>query len=130
MCYDMHTIKQGPPLRGPRLRAQKGVKMKTVINHYETRGHVFTIVKDQGKFLAIDHKYLDEEGRTAISLNGFQMHAADSLKGCMENADRACWLENLMSEGLSRAEAFCTVNGMECTDQVRELFGEIERACC
>ena len=103
--------------------------MHTVINHYETRGRVFTIVNDQGKFLAIDNKYLDEEGRTKVSLNGFQMHAADTLKDCIENANRACWMEDLMSEGFSKAEAFCTVNGMECTDQIRELFGEIERAC-
>ena len=125
MCYDMHTIKQGPPLRGPRLRAQKGVKMKTVINHYETRGRVFTIVYDQEHYLAIEDKYLDENGCMKQSLNGFQMYADRDLSRCMENVNRACWMDDLISEGFSKAEAFCTVNCMECTDQVRKLFGEL-----
>ena len=90
--------------------------MKTVINHYETRNRVFTIVYDQDHYLAIEDKYLDENGCMKQALNGFQMHADRDLR-------RSCWMDELISEGFSQAEAFCTVNGMECTDQIRELFG-------
>lgn len=99
--------------------------MKTIINRYETRDRVFTIVHDQGHYLAIEDKYLDEQGRMKETLNGFQMHADRELDRCLANTDRACWMDELIGLGCSKAEAFCIVNGMECTDQIRELFPEV-----
>lgn len=96
--------------------------MKTIVSTYETRGRKFTIVYDQDRYLAINDKYLDENGCTKVSLNGFQMHADRELQGCMRKADNACRMEDLMNEGKSRAEAFCIVNGIECTDQIRKML--------
>ena len=98
--------------------------MKTIINRYETRGRVFTIVKDQGHFLAIEDKYIGKDGRLTQGLNGCQMHAARDLNMCLELTDHACWMDDLLGLGCSKAEAFCIVNNCECTAAVRELFGE------
>ena len=64
--------------------------MKTIVRHYETRGRVFTVVKDQGMFLAIEDVYIDEAGCLTRSLNGCQMHAARELAMCLQLTADAC----------------------------------------
>jgi len=98
--------------------------MKTIINHYETRGRVFTVVHDQDHYLAIEDKYIDDAGRVTQQLNGFQMHAAKELQECLDRTASACWMDELIEQGATKAEAFCKVNGMECTDLIRQMFGE------
>ena len=98
--------------------------MKIIIKRYAVRDRVFTVVKDQGMYLAIEDKYIDEHGRLNQSLNGFQMHAWDTLDGCLARVNDSVETQYLVSNGLSKAEAFCTVLGLPLTDEIRTMFQE------
>ena len=83
--------------------------MKTIIDTYQLREHTFTIVLQDDRYCAIDHKHLDERGRLTRNLNGLQMHASTELGQCLQQAKDAVDMEWHMASGLSRADAFAAV---------------------
>lgn len=51
-------------------------------------------------YLAINKKYIDEDGRLNTQLNGFQMHASESMKMCMNGAMDEVDINELQSQGI------------------------------
>ena len=99
--------------------------MKAIVKSYIVRDRHFTIVHDQDHYLAIEDKYIDKNGRLTQALNGFQMYASQTLEGCMKHVTDCVENDYLIAQGFSKAEAFCIVNGIELTDQVKALFANI-----
>lgn len=98
--------------------------MKTIIKHFEVRNRVFTIVHDQDHYLAIEDKYLDERGCLKVALCGPQMHAMRNLDDCLKQVTSCVEIDYLTSQGMDLAEAFCKVQGIECTDAIRDVFAQ------
>ena len=101
--------------------------MKIIINRHEVRGRVFTVVYDQGHYLAIEDKFLDENGCLKQQLCGPQMFASVSLAGCLEFVRNDVEIHHLVSEGMSLAEATCSVLNIPLTDELRAVFEAAER---
>ena len=83
--------------------------MKIVIRNYIVRQNTwnrnFVIVQNEdGWYLAIEDKYLDENGCLTEKLNGWQMHADKSLKNCLEGTRLACRIDALREHGKSSDE--------------------------
>lgn len=49
------------------------------ITTLQYRGRTFEIVKNHGYYMAIEDKYIDEDGKLTIELNGIKMHANESI---------------------------------------------------
>ena len=93
--------------------------MNTIIKKVSIRNRHFTIVKDEaGYYLAIEDKYITD-GKLNQTLNGFQMHAHKELQGCLNSVKDCVEVAYLVSQGMSKAEAFCTYWGM--MDQLTEI---------
>lgn len=86
--------------------------MKVIINNYAYRNRNFTIVFDQGHYLAIENKYIDAQGKTTQALNGLQMYASNGLNGCLTHLRQGVDIDYYESQGMSRAEAFAKALGL------------------
>lgn len=96
--------------------------MKTIINTYTVRERNFTIVFDNEYYLAIEDCYIDENGRLNQKLNGLTAHASETLDACLESVREQVEIAYLMENGMTKAEAFCTVLEIPITDQIRAMF--------
>ena len=92
--------------------------MTTIIKHVTFRNRNFTIVKDDKYYMAIEDKYITN-GKTNAKLNGLQMHANETLSGCLETTQNAVETDYLISQGKSKAEAFCIV--FNCMDRLETI---------
>lgn len=76
--------------------------MKVLVREFSCRGRVFTIIKgDDGYTKAIDHKYLDSEGRLTQTLNGLQMYVDtkdQSLGSMLERIQFQLELDDYIAE--------------------------------
>lgn len=86
--------------------------MKVIIKNYNYRGRNFTIIKDQGFYMAIEDKYLDENGCLNQQLCGKQLYPAREVKECMKHVNNECDIAYHIENGMSKAEAFSTVLGI------------------
>ena len=86
----------------------------TIVKNYTVRGRHFTIVKreEDGFYCAIEDKYITN-GRLNRTLNGAQMHCADSLSRCLDNTQRSVDIDYYVEQGKSKAEAFAMVFDMD-----------------
>ena len=53
-----------------------------VITKLIYRDRTFLIVSNAGYYMAVEDKYIDENGKTNKNLNGLELHADDTLLGC------------------------------------------------
>lgn len=78
-----------------------------IIRHFTERGRNFVIVQDkEGFFLAIEDKYIDENGKLTKTLYGHQMCANRDLDECLKTLHNHIETDYLLSQGYSKAEAF------------------------
>ena len=85
----------------------------TVIKKVSSRGRNFVIVRHDGHYCAVEDKYLDENNRLTKSLNGLQMYASVNFEVCVNSLLNAVEIEYLEGTGLSKAEAFSKVTGID-----------------
>lgn len=83
--------------------------MKVIVKNYTYRGRNFTIVKDQGFYMAIEDKYLDENGCLNQRLCGRQLYPAREVKQCMKYVNDECDIAYHMANGMTKEEAYATV---------------------
>lgn len=69
------------------------------------RNEKFEVVKFEGMYCAINHKYLDENMCLTRSLNGLQMHANTDLQECLNTAKDSAEIDYLMSQGMTLEDA-------------------------
>lgn len=98
--------------------------MKVVVKDYSVRGRHFVIVKHQDVFCAVEDKYIDENGKLNKALRGVELHPASKLEDCLNYVKDYVEVEYLVSQGHSRAEAFCIYwDRMDMLAQVEEVVG-------
>jgi hypothetical protein len=104
--YKITTAPRGAPTRR--------MNIMTIVKNYTVRGRHFTIVKreEDGFYCAIEDKYITN-GRLNRTLNGAQMHCADSLSRCLDNTQRSVDIDYYVEQGKSKAEAFAMVFDMD-----------------
>ena len=63
-------------------------RYRTVVRNFTTYNKHYVIVFDRESehYLAVDTNYIDENGNILKSLNGLEMHASRTARGCMLNA--------------------------------------------
>lgn len=101
--------------------------MKTIVKSYIYRDATYTIVLKDNHYCAINNEYLDERGCLTVGLNGLQMHAAQTLDECIGNVNRAEDLRYYIEQGMSKAEAFCKVHGIELNSKVEAILNNIDK---
>ena len=71
------------------MEKNKATNFKRVINNYSIGDESYTIgtIQANGEtyYVAIDHKYLDDNGYLAQQLNGLQMHMEKDLYDCLSS---------------------------------------------
>lgn len=82
--------------------------MRRVTTLHARDRHFVIVQNNEGFYLAIEDKYLDENGCTTKALNGFEMHASLDLNMCIQCTKDAVDIDYLKSTGLSDEEAFKT----------------------
>ena len=83
--------------------------MKIIVKNYSYRGRNFTIIHDQGFYMAIEDKYLDENGCTKQILHGSQLFPAREAEDCMKLVNDRCDIDFYVASGMSKEEAFAKV---------------------
>lgn len=85
------------------------------ITTYKQMGRSFEIVRNDGRYLAIEDKYITD-GRLNTKLNGLQMCAADTLKECLRRVSDKVELEakysKFLASGMSEAQALAAAIGV------------------
>lgn len=80
------------------------------ITTYIRGNRSFKIVKEMQNgeywYMAIEDKYIDEDGRLNTSLNGGQMNASKDMNTCIDRVTKMVDFEYFKSQGMSDAEAF------------------------
>lgn len=71
--------------------------------HY--KGRTYEIGKLQGWYVAIEDKFIDENGRLTKQMNGLQMKANKSLERTIEEAKQEVDIDELVSQGMNQLEA-------------------------
>lgn len=80
--------------------------MNTVIKRIQILGEKFVIVRNEdGWYLAINTKYIDEDGKLNKPLNGLQMHANKDLKQCVQTTITCVEFKALTDAGFTVEEA-------------------------
>ena len=92
--------------------------MLTVIKRATFRGRTFTIVHDGKFYMAIEDRYVTD-GKTNTALNGLQTYASESVSQCLTTMKNAVESDYLVSQGYSRAEAFCII--FNCMDKLADI---------
>lgn len=85
--------------------------MQTITTDFHYRNHYFTIILDNGYYLAINHAYLTN-GRLNRQLNGFDMYADKELSGCISKLMNRLDYDYFIRRGLSKAEAISRTVGV------------------
>ena len=71
------------------MEKNKATNFKRVINNYSVGDESYTIgtivANGEAYYVAIDHKYLDDNGCLAVQLNGLQMHMERDLYDCLSS---------------------------------------------
>ena len=57
-----------------------------VITKLTYRDRTFLIVSYKRYYMAIEEKYIDENGKTNKALNGLELHVDDTILGCKNKA--------------------------------------------
>lgn len=78
-------------------------KMKT--RDYSVGGRHFTLGKLEDVYVAIEHKYIDENGCMKQALNGLQMYASKTMEDCMERVAQQVRVDELVASGVDYLEA-------------------------
>ena len=95
----------------------------TIIRNFIVRDRNFVIVKNEEDFyLAIEDKYIDNNGRLNTTLNGFQMYANKDLNDCLNTCKHQVEIEYLESQGYSKAEAFAIEFNIPLTEEFKKAF--------
>ncbi len=79
--------------------------MNTMIRTLVAEGRTFTIVHsaEYNKYLAIEDKYITD-GKLNQQLNGFQMHASDTVDECVNITIMSCRIDRMKAEGMSEQD--------------------------
>lgn len=80
----------------------------TITKAYHVHNTVYTIVKQDEMYLAINRKYITD-GKLNKPLNGLQMHASEDLNVCLELARNQAEIDYYISVGFSKEEAIMKV---------------------
>ena len=84
------------------------------ITTLHVEGHAFEIVYYKNYYCAIDHKYIDSEGRLTQQLNGLQTMASKTQSECIDRATKSVQIESLQNEGMSFEDAFKKIYKCNC----------------
>lgn len=80
------------------------------VTTYIRDGRKFEIVKDKRNgewwYMAIEEKYIDDDGKLNTPLNGLQMSASRTMEQCIELTTKRVDYEAYIAEGMSKAEAY------------------------
>ena len=80
--------------------------VKVVVKDFVVMDRHFVICKRaDGWYLAIEDKYIDENGRLNTALNGLQMNAGRTLDKCLETCKNNVMFEYYRKKGLSDVDA-------------------------
>ena len=79
-----------------------------IVSEISYRGRNFTIVNKDGYYMAIEDKYITD-GRLNRTLNGIDTFADKRKESCIGFLKNSVDIDHYMSEGCSKAEAFCKV---------------------
>lgn len=85
--------------------------MLNIIKKLEAHNRKFVIVKHEGMYCAIEDKYITD-GKINQQLNGLQMKASDNVDDCIQNTLNSVEIDWLVSEGMTKAQAFASVMGI------------------
>ena len=87
--------------------------MKKVIEHYSVYNRTYYVAKHNTYYVAIDYRYIDENGKLTKPLNGLQCHCSQTLANCLEYARNTAYMEYLENDlGYTKASAFARVFGL------------------
>ena len=87
--------------------------MKTVINEMVLGTRTFTVVYDQERYMAIEDKYIDENGCLKQELNGLQTCASKTLDECIRRMNERVRIDALEEAGYTMEEAMMMVFGVQ-----------------
>jgi hypothetical protein len=76
------------------------------ITTLHVEGHAFEIVYYKNYYCAIDHKYIDDDGRLTQQLNGLQTFASKTKQECIDRACKYIQIEQMQNEGFTFEDAF------------------------
>ena len=76
------------------------------ITQLHVEGQVFEIVQYKGYYCAINHKYVDSDGRLTQQLNGLQTFASKTKSECIDRATKYVQIESLQNAGIPFEDAF------------------------
>ena len=82
-------------------------KMK--VRDYQVGGRHFVLGTLEGRYVAIEDKYIDENGCCNTQLNGIQMHASKTLEDCMNRVSSQVKVDALVEAGMEPLEAIMQV---------------------
>lgn len=96
------------------------MQYRTVVKNYVVRDRHFVIVQDEnGWYLAVEDRYIGDDGKLIQALNGFNTHANKNLDACLTNTRDYVEADYLVGQGYTKAEALAKVFGLE--DKLDEL---------
>lgn len=78
-------------------------KMK--VRDYQVGGRHFVLGVLEGRFVAIEDKYIDDKGCCTERLNGIQMYASRTLQECMQRVSDQVQVDALIASGMEPLEA-------------------------
>lgn len=95
---------------------------KVIVKELKVRNRNFTVVLDDGWYMAIEDKYITN-GKTNRELNGLQTNASQSLSDCIKMTKDAVEIDYLKEQGYSMAEAVAIVfDMMENLEMLKTIY--------
>ena len=83
--------------------------MKNITTLFARNRKFYIVQNEEGFYLGIEDKYVDENGRLTKQLNGLQMKANKDLNWCIKGIKDHVEVEYLIEQGMDPMEAIETV---------------------
>ena len=83
------------------------------ITMYTRKERTFAIVRHDGRYCAIEDKYIDADGKLTKTLNGLQMYASISYDECVEHVKNTIDIDDMIANGYTRAQALVKVYNLD-----------------
>lgn len=84
--------------------------MNTVCKDFSYRGEHYSIVFDGKFYMTVNHKFIGDDGRLVRTLNYSDgLHPGSTIEECITHTKEDLDIQYLMSNGMSKAEAFSKV---------------------
>jgi len=96
---------------------------RTVCKHYVVLDEDYVLLEtEDGRFVAINYKDIDENGYLKRPLNGIQMFMDEALEGTMELVRVHVEIQWYKREGMTTAQAFAKAWKLEYKEEMEQLF--------